>query len=72
LDGFAQEKNMQGTSIPMNEETYKTLVLAEEVDELEKAAQPSVHPTAFGARLRARLANWLFDLSTYLSQGGGG
>lgn len=31
-----------------------------------------LHPTAFGARLRARLANWLFDMSTYLSQSGGG
>jgi hypothetical protein len=37
-----------------------------------RAAEHSVHPTAFGARLRARLANWLFDMSTYLSQSGGG
>jgi hypothetical protein len=37
-----------------------------------RAAEHSVHPTAFGARLRARLANYLFDLSTYLSQSGGG
>ena len=36
------------------------------------AAEQSVHPTAFGARLRARLANWLFDMSMYLSQSGGG
>ena len=38
----------------------------------QKSAEHSVHPTAFGARLRARLANYLFDLSTYLSQSGGG
>ena len=37
-----------------------------------RAAEHSVHPTAFGAQLRARLANWLFDMSTYLSQSGGG
>ena len=37
-----------------------------------RAAEQSVHPTAFGARLRARLANLLFDMSTYLSQSGGG
>ncbi len=36
------------------------------------AAQHSVQLTAFGARLRARLANLLFDMSTYLSQSGGG
>ena len=35
------------------------------------AAQHRMHLTAFGVRLRASLANWLFDLSTYLSQSGG-
>ena len=36
-----------------------------------RAAEQKIHLTAFGARLRARLANWLFDMSTYLSQSGG-
>lgn len=37
-----------------------------------RAAEQSVHPTAFGAGMRAKFANWLFDLSTWVSQFGGG
>lgn len=36
-----------------------------------RAAEHGVHLTALGSRLRARLANWLFDLSTFLSLSGG-
>lgn len=36
-----------------------------------RAAEHRVHLTAFGASVRARLANFLFDLSCQLSQSGG-
>ena len=35
-----------------------------------RAAEQNVQWTAFGARLRAKLANWLFDLSTWVWQFG--
>jgi len=37
-----------------------------------RAAEQSVHPTAFGVGMRAKIANWLFDLSTWVFQIGGG
>ena len=39
-------------------------------DDLRAAEHPAQF-TAFGAGMRLRCANWLFDISTYLSQSGG-
>ena len=35
-------------------------------------AQQSLHPTAFGVRLRERFKNWLVSLGEYLIKIGGG